>query len=47
MMAPLGGGAGDPGAPTSQLGDIDGGPSSPIGGPNSICCPSMCCDLHK
>jgi hypothetical protein len=36
MMGPLGGTDGDPGAPTTYVGDIDGGPPGPCGAPVPI-----------
>jgi hypothetical protein len=36
MVGPLGGDAGDPGAPTINARKVDGGPQAPLGAPFSI-----------
>jgi hypothetical protein len=45
MTDPLGAG-GDPGAPTINIKNIDGGSPGPLGGPVSIHDLQVCCDLH-
>jgi hypothetical protein len=46
-VGPLGGGDGGLGVSTTQLGDVDDAPPGPLGAPDSVCCPSMCCNLHR
>jgi hypothetical protein len=44
MADPLGGAIGDPRVPTTYVGDVDG---APLGGPVSIRCLKMYCDLCR
>jgi hypothetical protein len=46
MVAPLGGGAESPGAPTTYVRDVDGRPSGPLGGSDSNYDLKVCSGLH-